>query len=70
MPSQRMKTTEELLTPKELAALLKHDVKYVYEMKRLGFLMPGNRATLAEARLWLVAHPKPRRDRWRPKRTA
>lgn len=51
---------DPLFTPKELAALLKRDRTYIFAMKRRGFPMPGNRATLGEARKWLAKHPPPR----------
>ncbi len=53
---------QELLTCKELAVLLKRHLSYVYAMRRAGFTMPGNTATLAEAREWL-RHNKPARNR-------
>ena len=49
----------ELLTSKELAAALKRSTRYVYTMRRRGFAMPGKRATLAAALVWLAAHPSP-----------
>lgn len=48
---------DELLTTKELAFVLKRHRNYISEMKRAGFAMPGNRATLIEARTWLAANP-------------
>ena len=48
-----------ILTIKELAAALRRSRSYVQWMKRRGFRMPGNRATVAEARLWLDQHQKP-----------
>lgn len=53
-------TLEPLFTVKELAALLKRSRSYVFAMKRRGFVMVGNRATLTEARNWLAGHPMPR----------
>ena len=53
-----MKT--ELLSIKELAFALKRHRNYISEMKRAGFPMPGNRATLDEVRTWLAENP-----RWR-----
>jgi hypothetical protein len=52
--------TEPLLSGKELAAALGRARTYVSAMKRRGFLMPGGRATLAEARAWLIRNPPPR----------
>ena len=49
----------DLLTCKELAAALKRSTRYVYEMKRAGFPMPGKRATLAAALKWLETNPSP-----------
>jgi hypothetical protein len=48
------------LCVKELAAALGRHRNYVGWMKRRGFLMPGNLATLAEARAWLARNPAPR----------
>lgn len=49
-----------LLAPKELAAELGRHRSFVFAMKKAGFPMPGNRATLAEALAWLERHPHPR----------
>lgn len=54
----------ELLTSKELAAQLKRSLDYVYAMRKAGFPMPGERATLADALAWLSDNPSPTR---RPK---
>jgi|GEM_PF-6806455 len=54
-----MKT--ELLTPKELAGMLKRNVSYVYAMRVRGFAMPGGRATLVDALSWLNSNPNPRK---------
>ena len=63
MPSQPMRTQQpELLTCKELAAALRRNVSFVWAMRRQGFIMPGGTATLEEARVWLLAHPQPRRN--------
>lgn len=51
---------EPLFTPKELAALLKRSRTYIFAMKRRGFRMVNNRATLTEARNWLANNPPPR----------
>lgn len=56
-----MKT--DLLSIKELAFALGRGRTYVFAMKVRGFRMPGGRATLAEARVWLATHPKPRASR-------
>lgn len=53
----------DLLTTKELAAMLKRAPGYVYAMKTRGFPMPGGRARLAEALSWLTKHPQPRAER-------
>jgi hypothetical protein len=50
----------ELLKPKELAAVLRRNVKFVYAMKARGFAMPGGTATVEEARVWLLENPNPR----------
>lgn len=55
-----MPQPDQLLKPKELAALLRRHVKFVYAMKAGGFPMPGGTATLVEARAWLLIHPNPR----------
>lgn len=55
-----MITTEQLLTTKELAAALNRSVRYVRYMRAKGFAMPGNTATLTEARGWLARNPPPR----------
>ena len=47
-----------LLTSKELAALLQRRVSYVYAMRRDGFSMPGRRTTKVEAIAWLAQHPE------------
>jgi hypothetical protein len=50
----------ELLSIKELAAELKRGRNYVGAMVRLGFPMPGGRATVEAALVWLEKNPKPR----------
>ena len=55
--------TEKLLSPKELADALTRPVSYVYAMIRIGFPMPGYRATLSEARKWLSVNPNPRSEK-------
>jgi hypothetical protein len=52
----------ELLSRKELAMKLKRAPSYITAMKRLGFRMPGGRATLQEARAFLRKYPMPRRS--------
>ncbi len=47
----------DLLPIKHLAAELYRGRGYVHAMVKAGFPMPGRRATLAEARAWLAAHP-------------
>lgn len=56
---------DRLLSAKELADALGRSVRYVQEMKSLGFPMPGDRATLREAREFLTKFPWPTADRWR-----
>jgi hypothetical protein len=58
-----MTTTSPLLSVKELAAELKRTERYVWHMRRRGFRMPGGRATLTGALLWLEANPSPCRKR-------
>ena len=53
-----MKT--ELLSIKELACELKRGRTYVWAMKCRGFKMPGGRATLTAALIWLESNPEPR----------
>jgi hypothetical protein len=53
----------DLLTTKELAAMLKRAPSYVYAMKARGFPMPGGRGRLTEALAWLTRHPQPRAER-------
>lgn len=55
-----MTPTEQLLTSKELAAALGRSLRYVRYMRARGFPMPGNTATLNEARAWLARNPPPR----------
>ena len=47
----------DLLTVQELAFCMRVSNSYVYAMRRDGFPMPANRATVAEARAWLREHP-------------
>jgi hypothetical protein len=51
----------DLLTSKELASALKRSLDYVYAMRKAGFPMPGKRATLAAALVWLTDNPNPTR---------
>jgi hypothetical protein len=55
-----MTTDYELLSIKELAGELGKNRTYIHAMKRHGFQMPGGRATVPEARAWLVRNPPPR----------
>lgn len=48
----------ELHSVKTLAAALDRSRVYVWAMKRAGFVMPGGRATLDEARQWLRERPQ------------
>ncbi len=48
---------DELLDRKGLATALLRSLSYVDAMTRDGFLMPGNRATLNQAILWLAENP-------------
>jgi hypothetical protein len=50
---------DRLFTVKELAGELKRSRRFVTWMRQRGFQMPGGTATLAEARDWLRANPKP-----------
>lgn len=52
---------EPLLTCKELAMRLRRSVTYVYAMRKAGFLMPADRATLSRALGWLARNPRPRK---------
>jgi hypothetical protein len=54
-----MTQSDKLLTIKELASELGRSRRYVTHMRRRGFLMPGGKATVAEARSWLVRNPPP-----------
>jgi len=53
--------TEELITCKELASLLKRSPSYVYAMRRRGFRMIAYRTTLGAALQWLAANSQPRK---------
>lgn len=57
----------DLLTTKEIAAMLKRAPSYVYAMRAQGFPMPGGRATIGAALVWLQNHPHPRKNRVRDK---
>jgi DNA-binding CsgD family transcriptional regulator len=54
-----MNKNNELLSSKELAALLKRSESYVKQMKRRGFRLIGGRTTLRQAIGWLVRNPRP-----------
>lgn len=56
---------EKLLSVCELAFEMGRSVRYVYAMRANGFLMPGGRATVSEARAWLVRNPPPTSRRFR-----
>lgn len=56
----KIQTIDELLTCKELAERLRRAPSYIYAMRARGFAMPGGRATLAEARAWLIRNPAPK----------
>jgi hypothetical protein len=51
---------DPLLAVKELAEALRRDRTYVWAMKCRGFAMPGGRARLSDALIWLEKHPEPR----------
>lgn len=50
---------DTLLTAKELAAVLRVNVRYIYRMKSQGFIMTARLATVREAREWLAQNPPP-----------
>jgi len=54
---------DELLSVKELADQLKRSPRYVRAMARDGFLMPGRRATMNQALVWLCENPFFRQNR-------
>jgi hypothetical protein len=56
-------TAHQLLTCKELAQVLRKNVRYVYAMRSRGFLMPGNVATLDAALAFLTHTPHPQARR-------
>ncbi|MCC5807591.1 MAG: hypothetical protein JJU00_14805 [Opitutales bacterium] len=49
--------TPRLLAPKELAYYLNRHVNFVYLMRKAGFPMPANRATLESALRWIDNNP-------------
>jgi len=55
-----MNTEHKLLSRKQLAAELGRGRSYIDSMIKLGFEMPGGRATLEEARIFLAKVPFPR----------
>lgn len=57
-----MPEPHELLSPKELAAVLKRHPSYVYAMVSLGFQGIAGRYTLVEALVFLQSHPTPKRE--------
>jgi hypothetical protein len=54
---------DDLLTCKELAAMLGRCVRYVYDMRRAGFDMVGGKATVKQALAFLSRNPPPSRLR-------
>lgn len=64
-------TGNELLSIKELAGALKRSRGYIHAMKRAGFPMPGNRATVNHALRWLAENPsfRHRKNKSEPLRT-
>lgn len=50
---------EKLLSVCELAATLGRSESYIWAMKRSGFVMTGGRATLSEARAFLLRCQQP-----------
>lgn len=54
---------DALLRSGALADALNASRTYVWAMKRQGFVMPGGRATVLEARQWLREHPEFRVNR-------
>jgi len=52
-----MATEGPFLRVLELARALHCSRNYIWAMKRDGFVMPGRRATVAEARQWLRERP-------------
>lgn len=52
-------TAIKLLSVKELAAELGRSTKYVRQMKKRGFKMPGKRGTVDSALKWLDSNPPP-----------
>ena len=57
---------DALLSIKELADALGRSRSYIFEMKRCGFIMPGNRATLHQAMSFLARNPNPWSNRTKP----
>jgi hypothetical protein len=58
-----IETGNELMSCKELACALKRTPRYITSMRRDGFPMPGNRATVNQALHWLAQHPEFRQNR-------
>lgn len=54
---------DELLSVKELADQIKRTPRYVSAMVRDGFVMPGGRATVNHALVWLATHPNFKQNR-------
>ena len=59
-------SVDTLLSVKELAAALGRSRSYIFEMKRCGFIMPGNRATIHQAMSFLSRNPAPWSNRTKP----
>lgn len=51
--------SDDLLSVKELASAIGRNRTYVFAMKRKGFSMPGNRASIRQAISFLVRNPAP-----------
>ena len=54
--------SERLLSVCEIACELGRSESYVCAMRRKGFVMTGGRATLSEARSFLLKVPKPLKE--------
>lgn len=64
MSARTQPDPDELLTIQELADALKRSRRYVAAMRRIGFRMPGDRATLRAALVFLEKRPWPTSRRW------
>jgi hypothetical protein len=56
---------DELLSMKDLAALLKRSEAYVWAMRKQGFKVIAGRTTLSAALVWLSKNPCPCSRRFR-----